>query len=288
MTKETIGFIGIGNMGGPISKNLAAAGYHIVGYDIAGTAERVPEGAAVGRNAGDVATRSDIVMMSLPDGNVVQEVAEEVIATNDRRTATIIDVSTSGVAAARAASARCRDSEIEFYDAPVSGGVPGAMAGTISIMFAGSEEAFERLKPVLESIGKPFLVGSEPGQGQAMKILNNFLSATSMIATSEAIAFGEAVGLDLQLIVDVLNASSGRNDATATKFPKSIIPGTYDRGFTAKLLQKDIDLYRDAQDDAGTQNRVSKEIVEGFREFYNADPDADITRIYPFIKDGKL
>ena len=123
---------------------------------------------------------------------------------------------------------------------------------------------------------------------EIMKILNNFLSATSMIATSEAIAFGESVGLDLELIVDVLNASSGRNDATATKFPKSIIPGTYDRGFTAKLLQKDIDLYRDAQNDAGTEHRVSKEIVEGFRRFYNADPDADITRIYPFIKDGKL
>ena len=287
MTKQNIGFIGIGNMGGPVSKNLKAAGYHIVGYDIAGTAERAPEGATVGRNAGDVATQSDIIMMSLPDGNIVQEVTEEIIATNDRRTATIIDISTSGVAAARAASARCHDSEIEFYDAPVSGGVPGAVAGTISIMFAGSEEAFERLKPVLETIGKPFLVGNEPGQGQAMKILNNFLSATSMIATSEAIAFGEAVGLDLQLIVDVLNESSGRNDATVTKFPKSIIPKTYDRGFTAKLLQKDIDLYRAAQDDAGTENRVSKEIVEGFREFYNVDPEADITRIYPFVKDGK-
>ena len=287
MTKQNIGFIGIGNMGGPVSKNLKAAGHHIVGYDIAGTAERAPEGATVGRNAGDVATQSDIIMMSLPDGNIVQEVTEEIIATNDRRTATIIDISTSGVAAARAASSRCHDSEIEFYDAPVSGGVPGAVAGTISIMFAGSEEAFERLKPVLETIGKPFLVGNEPGQGQAMKILNNFLSATSMIATSEAIAFGEAVGLDLQLIVDVLNESSGRNDATVTKFPKSIIPKTYDRGFTAKLLQKDIDLYRAAQDDAGTENRVSKEIVEGFREFYNVDPEADITRIYPFVKDGK-
>ena len=287
MTKQNIGFIGIGNMGGPVSKNLKAAGYHIVGYDIAGTAERAPEGATVGRNAGDVATQSDIIMMSLPDGNIVQEVTEEIIATNDRRTVTIIDISTSGVAAARAASARCHDSEIEFYDAPVSGGVPGAVAGTISIMFAGSEEAFERLKPVLETIGKPFLVGNEPGQGQAMKILNNFLSATSMIATSEAIAFGEAVGVDLQLIVDVLNESSGRNDATVTKFPKSIIPKTYDRGFTAKLLQKDIDLYRAAQDDAGTENRVSKEIVEGFREFYNVDPEADITRIYPFVKDGK-
>ena len=288
MTKETIGFIGIGNMGGPISTNLSNADYHIVGYDIAGTAERVPEGATVGRSAGHVATLSDIIMMSLPDGNIVQEVTEEIIATNDRRTATIIDVSTSGVAAARNASARCRDSEIEFYDAPVSGGVPGAKAGTISIMFAGPEHAFERLRPVLEAFGKPFLVGDEPGQGQAMKILNNFLSATSMIATSEAIAFGESVGLDLQLIVDVLNASSGRNDATATKFPKSIIPETYDRGFTAKLLQKDIDLYRDAQNDAGTEGRVSKEIVEGFRRFYNADPDADITLIYPFIKDGKL
>ena len=109
-----------------------------------------------------------------------------------------------------------------------------------------------------------------------------------MIATSEAIAFGEAVGLDLELMVDVLNSSSGRSDATVTKFPMNIIPGTFDRGFTAKLLQKDIDLYRDAQTDAGTADRVSKEIVEGFREFYDADPEADITRIYPFVRDGKI
>ena len=148
-----IGFIGIGNMGGAISANLSNAGYHIVGYDIAGTAERVPEGATVGLSAGNVATQSDIIMMSLPDGHIVQEVTEEIIATNDRRSTTIIDVSTSGVAAARAASARCRDSEIAFYDAPVSGGVPGAKAGTISIMFAGPEEAFERLKPIMEIIG---------------------------------------------------------------------------------------------------------------------------------------
>lgn len=288
MTKETVGFVGLGNMGRPISTNLFNSGYPIVGYDAVGTAERVPEGATVGRDAGDVAVRSDIVMMSLPDGDAMQEVTEEIIATNDRRASTVIDISTSGVAAARTASVRCRDSEIAFYDAPVSGGVPGAIAGTIAIMFAGPEEAFERLKPLLESIGKPFLVGTEPGQGQAMKILNNFLSATSMIATSEAIAFGEAVGLDLELMVDVLNSSSGRNDATVTKFPMNIIPGTFDRGFTAKLLQKDIDLYRDAQTDAGTADRVSKEIVEGFREFYDADPEADITRIYPFVRGGKI
>lgn len=288
MTKETVGFVGLGNMGRPISTNLFNSGYPIVGYDAAGTTERLPEGATLGRDAGDVAVRSDIVMMSLPDGDAMQEVTEEIIATNDRRASTVIDISTSGVAAARTASVRCRDSEIAFYDAPVSGGIPGAVAGTIAIMFAGPEEAFERLKPLLESIGKPFLVGTEPGQGQALKILNNFLSATSMIATSEAIAFGEAVGLDLELMVDVLNSSSGRNDATVTKFPMNIIPGTFDRGFTAKLLQKDIDLYRDAQTDAGTADRVSKEIVEGFREFYDADPEADITRIYPFVRDGKI
>ncbi len=287
MSKETVGIIGIGNMGRPISTNLFDAGYPLAGYDIAGTAERLPEGAAVCRDAGDVAVRSDIVVMSLPDGNVVREVTEEIVATNDRRTSTIVDVSTSGVAAARAANARCRESEIGFYDAPLSGGVPGAVAGTVAIMFAGPEEAFERLRPLLETVGRPFLVGAEPGQGQAMKVLNNFLSATAMVATSEAVAFGEAVGLDLELMVDVLNSSSGRNDATATKFPANIIPGTFDRGFTARLLQKDIDLYREAQTEAGTADRVSREIVEGFREFHDAGPELDITRIYPFVRDGK-
>lgn len=285
MTKETIGFIGIGNMGGPISKNLSDGGYHIVGYDIAGTAERVPEGATVGRNASDVATQSDIIMMSLPDGNVVQEVVEEIVATNDRRTATIIDVSTSGVAAARNANIRCRESEIEFYDAPVSGGVPGARAGTISIMFAGPEVAFERLRPVLEAFGKPFLVGNEPGQGQAMKILNNFLSATAMAATSEAVLYGLSEGLDMKTLLDVVNVSTGQNTATRDKFPDRILTETYDAGFKTALLAKDVRLYMDNVKAAKTPDTIGSLISGIWNDCDKTLPQSDFTRIFEYIRD---
>ena len=193
MVKEKVGFIGIGNMGQPISKNLSSAGYDIIGYDLAGTKERIPKGAKSARSSEDVAKQSELILLSLPDGNVVQEVVGEVLEASDRKTTTIIDLSTSGVEAARNTTLRCQKAEMEFYDAPVSGGVSGAIDKSISIMFAGPNKEFQMLKPLLETIGRPFLVGSEPGQGQAMKLINNFLSATSMVATSEAISLGEHI-----------------------------------------------------------------------------------------------
>jgi 3-hydroxyisobutyrate dehydrogenase len=284
--KPRIGYVGLGNMGVPITTNLVKHGFEVEGFDIAGTAERAPEGVGVAKSTPDLATRCDVVMYSLPDGKVVAEVTEEVISANNRRTTAVLDLSTSGVGPTRETSQRCAGVGLEFYDAPVSGGVPGARNGTISIMFAGSPEAFARYRPILDAVGKPYHVGEEPGQGQAVKILNNFLSATSMIATSEAVAFGVAMGIDPAIIVEVLNASSGRNDATVSKFPQNILPKTYDRGFTNTLLQKDIDLYRDAQKLVGTEDRVGKAIVDAYRRFSSAHPGVDHTRIYPFIRDG--
>ena len=162
MVKEKVGFIGIGNMGQPISKNLSSAGYDIIGYDLAGTKERIPKGAKSARSSEDVAKQSELILLSLPDGNVVQEVVGEVLEASDRKTTTIIDLSTSGVEAARNATPRCQKAEMEFYDAPVSGGVSGAIDKSISIMFAGPNKEFQILKPLLETIGRPFLVGSEP------------------------------------------------------------------------------------------------------------------------------
>ena len=132
-----------------------------------------------------------------------------------------------------------------------------------------------------------FYIGPEPGQGQAMKILNNFLSATAMAATSEAISFGVAEGLDPQLMIDVLNASSGQNTATSDKFPNRIIPEKYDAGFTNILLDKDIGLYLEAVKRAGTADRIGDKVIDVWRRFLDAEPGADLTRIYPFIRDKR-
>ena len=287
MTGTPIGFIGLGNMGRPMATNLAAAGNDLMVYDAAGTAERAPDGATAAASTGDVAAAAETVILSLPDGRIVGAVADEIIARNGRRVSTVVDTSTIGIAAAEGAAGRLHDSEIEYVDAPVSGGTAAA-AATISVMVAAADETYARLAPMLAGLSKNvFHVGTTPGQGQAMKLLNNFLSATAMSATSEAIAFGVTRGLDMSVMTDVLNASSGQNTATADKFPNRIIPEAYDAGFTNTLLAKDVRLYLEAVAEARTADEVSQTVVGLIRRFADTEPGADFTRIYPFVRDRK-
>jgi 3-hydroxyisobutyrate dehydrogenase-like beta-hydroxyacid dehydrogenase len=181
-----------------------------------------------------------------------------------------------------------QDAKIGYFDAPVSGGTAGAKAATISVMFAGPKAEYERYEAILKAMSKnPFYCGEQPGQGQAMKILNNFLSATAMTATSEAIAFGMKQGLDMKLMIDVLNASSGQNTATSDKFPNRILPEKYDAGFLNNLLLKDVSLYLDNVREAGTPDRFGALVVDVWKKFAAAEPGVDFTRIYPFVRDGK-
>ena len=289
MSERTrVGFIGLGNMGRPIAANIAEGGHEMIVYDAAGTAERAPDGAQVAASVAEVASQADHVLLSLPDGAIVASVAAEIIESNARRVATVADTSTIGIEAAQAVHARLADARIEYVDAPVSGGTAGAAAGTIAVMFAGARETFERLLPVFEAMSSNvFYIGAEPGQGQAMKVANNFLSATAMAATSEAIAFGTEVGLDPAVMVEVLNASSGQNTATSDKFPNRILNDKYDAGFTNTLLHKDVRLYLEAARRAGTPDAVSAVVVDYLRRFEEAEPGIDFTRIYPFIRDKK-
>ena len=245
-SEPCIGFIGLGNMGQPMAANVAKSGRSMVVFDAAGTAERAPEGAVVAASAAEVAAMADIVILSLPDGKISRLVAEQMLESNSRRTSMILDTSTIGIAGAQALQNDLAAQDLAYYDAPVSGGTAGAKAGTVAVMFAGPDAVYAELEPLFASFGRPFHVGTAPGQGQAMKILNNFLSATSMTATSEAISFGEAQGLDMAMMLDVLNVSTGQNTATSDKFPKRILTEAYDAGFTNSLLYKDVKLYQEA------------------------------------------
>jgi 3-hydroxyisobutyrate dehydrogenase-like beta-hydroxyacid dehydrogenase len=278
------GFIGLGNMGAPMAANLAATGCQPIVYDKAGTAERAPEGAIQAASLAEV-TAAETVFLSLPDGPVVAAVAAEIAASNQRRTTAVIDTSTIGVEAAQSIWRELDGAGIGFCDAPVSGGTAGAKAGTVAIMFSGPRAIFDSLTEPLAAMGNPFYVGAEAGQGQAMKLLNNYLSATAMAATSEAISFGLSAGLDPSLMVEILNASSGQNTATADKFPNRIIPGKYDAGFTNTLLKKDLKLYLAGVQKSGTPRRLGENLVALWRDFHAAQPDADFTRIFPFVKD---
>lgn len=286
-TSRTIGFIGLGNMGAPMAARLAAAGHSLVAYDAAGTQGRAPAGAVAAGSAAGVAQAADIVLLSLPDGPVVQAVVADLAGAEGRRAGTVIDHSTIGVAAAKAAEQALAQAGLRFLDAPVSGGVAGARAGSLAMMVAGDRSLFARWDDVLAPMaGNRFWVGPEPGQGQAMKLLNNFLSAIAMAATSEAVVFGEHHGLELTTMIDVLNASTGRNSATMDKFPNRIIPGSFDAGFTVDLLGKDVRLFVEAVAEAGTPARLGPEVNAILDRMKAAMPGADFTRIYSFTRDG--
>ncbi len=288
MSDGKIGFIGLGNMGGPIAANIAKGGHDLIVYDAAGTADRAPAGADIAASVAEVAAAAETVFLSLPDGPVVAAVAEEIAESNARVTSALVDLSTIGIAAAQQVHARLSRADIAYLDAPVSGGTAGAKAGTIAVMCGGDKALFERLEPVLSSMSRNvFHVGDTPGQGQAMKLANNFLSATAMAATSEAVAFGVEQGLDMAQMLDVLNASSGQNTATSDKFPNRILPDKYDAGFTNTLMTKDVTLYLENVRAAGTPDTMGATLAEIWQRFQAVEPDTDFTRIYPFVRDKR-
>jgi len=285
MSEEITGFVGLGNMGAPMAANLAGAGWPLVVFDAAGTRDRAPAAVSCAESLAEVASRARTVVLSLPDGPVVDSVAEAIAGAPSRVTARVVDTSTIGIAHARAVHEKLAAAGIEYVDAPVSGGVSGATAATVSIMVAGPASSFEELRPMLDAFtGNAFHVGLEPGQGQAMKVLNNFLSGTAMAATSEAMAFGDSQGLDLATMLDVVNVSSGRNTATSDKFVNRILTGTYDAGFSCPQMNKDLSLYREGLAQAGGADPVSGAVADIWRRFLEDSTNADITRIYPYIK----
>ena len=283
---HTLGWIGVGSMGHRMSPHLVSAGYPLVVADAAST-ERAPPGSAIAKSNAEVAERADTIILSLPDGKASQAVAREIAGAKPRRVKTVIDTSTIGIEAAEAVATVLAAAGIEFVDAPVSGGTAGADKATIAIMLACQPSSFERLKPLLGLMGKPFYVGPRPGQGQAVKVLNNFLSATALAATSEAIAFGTGQGINMKTILDIVNASSGRNSATDDKFPNRILHGRFDAGFTAKLQLKDIRLYLENARAAGISDEIAEVVVDVWQRMEAAIPGADITQMYPYTQKGR-
>ena len=286
MAAEEIGFVGLGNMGRPMATNLVDSGRCVVVHDAAGTQARAPRGAHLAASNAALAGRVEAIHLCVPDGRASESIAREIAGAPGRRTRVVVDHSTIGTAAAVRVHALLAGHGVEYVDAPVSGGVSGAVNATLAIMYSGPEATFETLRPVFESMaGNVFRVGDRPGQGQAMKVLNNFLSGTAMAATAEAVAFGVRQGLDMKMILDVVNASSGRNTATADKFPNRVLTGTWDAGFHSAQLNKDLGLYRDAAAAIGTPRPVSPAVSDLWRRLEAHEPNADISRVYAFVRD---
>jgi 3-hydroxyisobutyrate dehydrogenase len=279
-----VGFIGLGNMGRPMATNVARAGFDLVCFDAAGTLERLPDGAIAAASLADVLSRADTLLLSVPDGAATSEVVDEIVAAPDRRVTTVIDLSTVGPQVASEVAERLSGLGVTYTDGPVSGGVAGARVATISMMFAGPAAVLETNRAVLEAIaGNVFHVGTRAGQGQAMKLLNNYLSATALAATSEAVAFGVAEGLEMGVILDVLNVSTGRNSASADKFPNRVVTGSYDAGFHTRLMAKDVRLFLDSVGRTGTAATVAASVSEVWRRADEAMPGSDFTQIWQFV-----
>jgi 3-hydroxyisobutyrate dehydrogenase-like beta-hydroxyacid dehydrogenase len=245
MAKERIGFIGVGRMGDPMARNLLTAGFELTIFDTNAAAIEPLKalGAQVAKTPLEVANSAEVVIVSLPTPNIVKQVAMEISAAS--RMKIFIDVSTTGPKVAGEIAVALAAKNITAVDAPVSGGVGGARKGTLAVMLACPKNLVERLRPVLEPIGKIFFLGEHPGSGQLMKLANNMLSAAALAVTSEVMVMGVKGGLDPKVMLEVINSGTGRNSASVDKFPKSILPRTFDFGFAIGLLLKDVKLCTD-------------------------------------------
>ncbi len=284
-----LGFIGLGQMGNPMATNIANAGFDLICFDSAGTSKRTPDTAIAATSVSHVAIQADTIFLSLPNGAIVQSVVEQIVESPDCRASVIIDLSTIGPNAAHTAADILNNAGIDYIDAPVSGGRAGAMAATITLIWAGSKAEFDRHKEIIDAFcGNPFHVGDRPGQGQALKLLNNFLSATAMAATSEAVLFGLSHGLDMKTMLDVVNVSTGQNTASRDKFPQRVLTGTYDAGFYAEHLNKDVQLYINEVHQAATPSAVGETVFDIWQRGTDSfAPQTDFTRIYEFISAQK-
>ncbi len=285
MSLETLGFIGLGSIGAPMAGRFVDAGHKIVGFDSAGTQERLPSGAIAASSVEEVVAQVETLFMSLPNGEASKAVCSQIVRSDERRARIVVDLSTIGLTAARECARLLESTEVVYVDAPVSGGVPGARAGSLAIMVGAERTMFEKISPLLSVIAKNcFHMGDKPGDGQTMKLLNNFLSATALAATSEAVLAGSRLGLDMEQMIDVINASSGRNTASTDKFPQSVIPQTYDYGFAASLMSKDVDLYLEIVEATNTPHDIGTVIGQTWRDFVARFPDADFTYVYKYLE----
>jgi 3-hydroxyisobutyrate dehydrogenase-like beta-hydroxyacid dehydrogenase len=245
MAENNIGFVGVGRMGGRMARRLLDAGYALTVFDTteAAIAPLVAAGARRADSPAAVASAAEIVLASLPTPPIVETVAlgPKGIAEGSE-VKIFVDMSTTGATYAKRVAEGLAAKGVVAVDAPVSGGIAGAERGTLAVMVSCPEETFAKVKPPLDHIGKVFFVGTQPGQGQTMKLLNNLLSATAMTISSEAVVMGVKAGLDPKMIIDVINSGSGRNTATQDKIPRCVIPRTFDFGFAVGLLNKDIRL----------------------------------------------
>jgi len=290
-----IAFIGLGNMGGPMAANLCKAQHHVAAFDLteAAVAAAVEKGAHKAKSAAEAVKDAEIVVTMLPAGNHVRDVYEKDVLPNVAKGALLIDCSTIDVDSARHVSALAKKAGFEMIDAPVSGGVGGATAGTLTFMVGGPQAAFSKARPILEKMGKNIVPAGESGSGQAAKICNNMMLAIAMIGVSEGFMLAKRLGLDFQKLFDIASTSSGQSWALTNYCP---VPGPvptspanrdYQPGFTAAMMLKDLLLAQQAANAVNASTPLGASAAQLFNMFVNSGNAAkDFSGIIRML-DGK-
>jgi 3-hydroxyisobutyrate dehydrogenase-like beta-hydroxyacid dehydrogenase len=284
-----IGFIGLGNMGFPMARRLIQGNHRVVAFDT--RSEALDRAVALGAHAAsspkEVADRAETVLASLPSPTASLEVATGRTAVIEgSRVKRYVDLSTIGSRTAVQIHDRLAERNIVAIDSPVSGGVSGAEQGTLAVMVSGPRNEFDVIRTALEALGRLFYIGEKPGSAQTMKLANNILAANVLVATSEVVVMGVKSGLDPAVMIEVLNAGSGGTSASRDKFPRAILPRTFDYGFATGLMVKDVRLYIDEAKALGVPVDVA-ETIGRLWEIAARDegPDSDFTTVIkPFEK----
>ncbi|WP_113910976.1 3-hydroxyisobutyrate dehydrogenase [Roseovarius dicentrarchi] len=264
-----IGFIGLGNMGGPMAANLAAAGHEVRGFDLDAP---MPEGVQAADSAADAATGAEVVISMLPNGKILRSVADEVIPAMAAG-AVLCDCSTVDVESARAVAAQAHDAGLGALDAPVSGGVGGATNGTLTFMVGGDDAAFATAAPLFDIMGQKAVHCGAAGAGQSAKICNNMILGVTMIATCEAFALADKLNLDRQKMFDVVSTSSGYSWSMNAYCPAPGVGPTspadndYKPGFASELMLKDLRLSQQAAEAVGADTPMGEQAMEIYRTF---------------------
>ena len=271
-----IGFAGLGNMGAPMAINLANAGHEVVGFDPVGA---IPAGVARAQSAQDAAHGADVVITMLPNGAIAHSVATDIVPIMAKG-AVLLDCSTIDVASARAMNQLAQDHVIGFLDAPVSGGVGGANAGTLTFMVGGTDQAFAIANPLFEVMGQKAVHCGAAGNGQAAKICNNMILGVTMIGTCEAFALADKLGLDRQAMFDVVSTSSGYS-WTMNAYcpapgigPQSPADNSYKPGFAADLMLKDLRLSQQAAKDVDADTPMGAAATALYQTFVEHEDGA--------------
>lgn len=282
----TLGFIGLGRMGGQMAKHLVRDGHALTVFDLRRKAIDAVEsvGADGADSVAEVGESADVIFLSLPGPKAVNEVVSELETTIDSGSA-IIDMTTSTPETTRTIAGRLSGDDVTVLGAPVSGGTSGAEDGTLTVMVGGDRATFEASREYFAAFAEDlFHVGNDPGHGHAVKLLNNYLSDTAMVATSEAIVLGQQIGLDIETMCEIFNVSTGRNSATEDKFPTYI---SNDRrvGFSLELMEKDLRLLLRFADDTRVPLLLASVVrnqVSYARNQYG--DEGDMTDVYGYLR----